>query len=158
MKGRHGTRMVHIITKEWMLQLILDEPPDALERAWRDERVQYYRRVEPTEAPRDTEPYLPPASKQAKALRLENEASDRMWQLLLRDDEINELKVATEHAARLKETKEAGEDTSIPSADEITDSLLKIHLEDKWTEGSRLCHSKVWLEHDGPGKKGHNPK
>ena len=33
MKGRHGTRMVQVITKSWLLQLVLDEPPEKLERS-----------------------------------------------------------------------------------------------------------------------------
>ena len=78
-----------------------------------------------------------------------------MWEILLRDDEINSLKEATEHTNILnEERKNASED--LPTADDITDSLLKIHLEDKYTEGSRLCHSKIWVEHQGPGLKGHN--
>ena len=46
---------------------------------WRQERVRYYERMEPTEAPRDKTPYHPPQEKVAKTLRLEDEASDAMW-------------------------------------------------------------------------------
>ena len=35
------------------LQLILDEPPQALYKAWTKSCLEYYKRVEPTAAPRD---------------------------------------------------------------------------------------------------------
>ena len=130
MKGRHGTRMVQVVTKDWMLQIILDEPPQILENKWRNDRVEYYKRLEPTEAPRDAEPYLPPKGKKAKALRLENEASDRMWELLLVDDKLNDLKHVKEQAALLAGSAEAKADRmdtqeEMDDADSITDPMLK---------------------------------
>ena len=155
MKGRHGTRMVQVIAKDWMLQLILDEPPEALELSWRNDRVKYYQRLEPTEAPRDTQPYIPPKSKNAKALRLEDEASDRMWTLLLSDDHINELKHADEQAELICQADSAKLDRMSTAAD-ITEPLLKLRLDDdKWMEGSRLQHGTVWVDTKGPGYKGH---
>ena len=156
MRGRHGTRMVQVITHEWMLQLILDEPPERLENEWRAERIKYYRRVEPMEAPRDSAPYLPPKSQNAKALRLEGEASNRMWQLLLKDEELDDLRAA-QHTALLEQSREkAG---SLPTADEISEDLLRFCFSDDSDirmDGQRIEKSNVWVEHRGPGRKGHH--
>ena len=155
MKGRHGTRMVQVVTETWKLQMILDEPPQDLENAWRAERVQYYQRVEPTEAPRDVEPCMPRSGRNEKALRLEGEASDRMWQLLLDDDEINSLKEATEHG-KLLAVQRGPKDEEIPLAEDIEDSLLKLHMADEYMEGNRICRSRIWVDTKGPGLTGHN--
>ena len=154
MKGRHGTRMVQVITADWMLQIILDEPPEALEKQWRNDRIMYYKRLEPTEAPRDKSPYLPPDAKRHKAIRLEGEAANRMWELLLKDDEINELKESAEQARIMQQAMTAKGD-ALPTADEITDDLLKVHLSDKFMDGNRVVNAKVWLDTKGPGLKGH---
>ena len=124
------------------------------EKKWREDRIQYYKRVEPTEAPRDQEPYIPPASQRPKKLRLEREASDRMWELLLCDDEINELKEATEHGKNLAASKSSDAEAMM-QADDIADALLKIHMDDEYVEGNRLCKSRIWVDTKGPAIQGH---
>ena len=151
MKARHGTRMVQVVTADWLLHLILDEPPQLLENAWRSQRVEYYRRLEPTEAPRDVEPYKPPKERLHKVLRLEDDASDRMWNILLRDDELNKMEEATEKAT----FDQARQSVKMDSAEEITDKVLKLHLDDSWVdEKGRLQHSKLFVDHTGPAKRG----
>ena len=57
-KGGKGSSRFLMITGEHkgkpaQLQLILDEPPQHLHEAWVKDRVEFYKRVEPTAAPRD---------------------------------------------------------------------------------------------------------
>ena len=141
-----------------MLQLVLDEPPTDLENKWRDDRVKYYQRVEPTEPPRDEAPVLIHASKRPRALRLEDEASNRMWELLLKDDEINFLQEKTKHEEIMEHIKESSTSmaSDLPKAEDITDPLLKLLVEDKYSEESgRITHTKVWVDTKGPGLTGH---
>ena len=42
MKGKFGTRMVQVITRTWLLQLVLDDPPQDLENKWQKDRIAYY--------------------------------------------------------------------------------------------------------------------
>ena len=84
MEGRHGTRMVQVITQTWMLQLVLDDPPQKLWNKWMEMRIEYYKRREPCEAPRDKRPWAPKTQK-IHTLRLENKASGAMWALLLKE-------------------------------------------------------------------------
>ena len=104
-------------------------------------------RVEPTEAPRDNTPYLPPKSKNAKALRLENEASDRMWELLLREKALDDLR-AEEHEALFEQSRKADEEYH-----EISEGLLNLTFEDSkltMAHGARIEKRSVWLDHTGP--------
>ena len=84
MEGRHGTRMVQIITHTWMLQLVLDDPPQKLWNKWTEMRIEYYKRREPRETFRDKRPWAPKTQK-IHTLRLECKASAEMWALLLKE-------------------------------------------------------------------------
>ena len=86
MQGKHGTRMVQVITDTWMLQLVLDDPPVKLWNRWKAMRVEYYKRREPQETFRDKRPWAP-KSQRIHTLRLENTASGAMWKLLLREND-----------------------------------------------------------------------
>ena len=52
-----GTRLLHITgwhkDKATCLQLVMDEPPEQLYNQWIRDRMEFYKRVEPTEPPRD---------------------------------------------------------------------------------------------------------
>ena len=52
-----GARLVQIIGrrkgKKVSLQLIMDEPPEALYNQWIKDRIEYYKRVEPVAPQRD---------------------------------------------------------------------------------------------------------
>ena len=151
MKAKHGTRMVQVITEEWMQQFILDEPPQALENKWRKDRAAYYARVEPQEAPRDKEPLLP--GKEHKAIRLENDASDRMWKILLDKDAMHDEEQEVFHAEELKQRKEEAEEVEL--AENIEDSLLKVHMASAHMEGNKLVMGSIWVDYQGPADSGH---
>ena len=51
--GGGGTRLLQIRAGKAILQLVLDEPPDGLYNRWVKERLEYYRRVEPSAPLRD---------------------------------------------------------------------------------------------------------
>ena len=63
-QGRGATRLVQIIGrnkgKKVSLQLIMDEPPEALYNQWIKDRIEYYKRVEPVAPPRDEQLDLGP--------------------------------------------------------------------------------------------------
>ena len=63
-QGRGATRLVQIIGrnrgKKVSLQLIMDEPPEALYNQWIRDRIEYYKRVEPVAPPRDEQLDLGP--------------------------------------------------------------------------------------------------
>ena len=54
---RGGTRLLQITgwhkDKATCLQLVMDEPPEQLYNQWIRDRMEFYKRVEPTEPPRD---------------------------------------------------------------------------------------------------------
>ena len=51
--GGGGTRLLQIRAGKAILQLVLDEPPEGLYNRWEKERLEYYRRVEPSAPLRD---------------------------------------------------------------------------------------------------------
>ena len=69
----------------------MDEPPQAMETAWVQRRCKCYAALEPLEAPRDEAPFVPRDA--PLTLRLEDEASERMWRLLLESDNMEEERV-----------------------------------------------------------------
>ena len=99
----------------------------------------------------DEEPYTAPKEKMHKVLRLEGEASDRMWRILLNDDEFNK----TEQEVEKTEFEATKEYVMMDSANDIADDMLKLHLSDSWMdENGRLQHGKVWVDTKGPAKHG----
>ena len=99
--GRGGSRMVQIQCSKNAVQLILDEPPDAPFTAWCNDRMEYYKRVEPNAAPRDARPTL--VDRAACRLRFQGLASDAIWTVILANPE----KEALEKIAKLGKQHEA---------------------------------------------------
>ena len=83
------------------LQMVLDEPPQALHNQWIKDRVEFYKRVEPVAAPRDERLEL--VGGKANRLRFSSTnglgpTSDAIWNIILRNEEIQGLKVIKEVA------------------------------------------------------------
>ena len=146
MKSKHGTRMVQIVTDQWMLQLILDEPPPAMERAWVQRRCKYYAAMEPQDAPRDEAPFLPKET--PMSLRLENEASDRMWSLLLETDNMEGINYAEERvkiiSSGIAEAQERALPTPIP---EVAERIIN---QPAYENGPRIEKDNILAEHTRP--------
>lgn len=121
-KGRTGTRMLQIITKDWLMNIILDETPQDLETRWQNERMAYYSRLEPHAAPRDVKPYFHP-TKVAKRLRLTGRYSDAMWAMVMENHELQEYteieRLATMAIAKTKDQKED------PAPEESTRAMIE---------------------------------
>ena len=116
-QGRGATRLVQIIGrnkgKKVSLQLIMDEPPEALYNQWIKDRIEYYKRVEPVAPPRDEQLDLgPPVAR----LRVSH-SNDRgpvgqmIWASILSNRELSNLqyigKVADKHARRARSSGDA---------------------------------------------------
>ena len=75
--------MLVLATKSRSLQLVVDEPPQNLYNEWARDRIKFYERFEPNEAPRDAHP-----PKQAMdRLRLPGVASTVFWEAILGNHE-----------------------------------------------------------------------
>ena len=116
-QGKGATRLVQIIGRhkgrKISLQLIMDEPPEALYNQWIKDRIEYYKRVEPVAAPRDEQLDLgPPVAR----IRLSH-SNDRgpvgqlIWQSILSNRELANLqyigKVADKHAQKARSSGDA---------------------------------------------------
>ncbi len=77
--------MVQIGHGHEKVQLILDEPPESLYNKWANERIEFYKRVEPNAPVRDAVPEL---TVQAKyRLRLRKQVSEVIWNVILSNPE-----------------------------------------------------------------------
>ena len=81
--------------------MVLDEPPQALHNQWIKDRVEFYKRVEPVAAPCDERLEL--VGGKANRLRFSSTngmgpTSDAIWNIILRNEEIQGLKVIKEVA------------------------------------------------------------
>ena len=77
--------MVQIGNGHEKIQLILDEPPESLYNKWANERIEFYKRVEPNAPVRDAAPEL---TVQAKyRLRLRKQVSEVIWNVILSNPE-----------------------------------------------------------------------
>ena len=63
------------------VQVILDEPPTLEWNQWCNQRVEYYKRLEPNEPVRDVYPVLPKVPNTHK-LRFSGPDSDQIWRVL----------------------------------------------------------------------------
>ena len=99
MKGKSGTRMLQILTADWLMNIILDEPPEGLEAKWQNDRIAYYQRCEPHDAPRDVKPLLLPTKVQ-KRIQLTGEDSATMWRLVMANHELADYKEIRDMADR----------------------------------------------------------
>ena len=82
MKGRHGTMMVVVITGKWVMNLVLDSPPQDILQKWVKERIEYYERMEPCDTMRDEMPVSTPEQFKYR-LELQGELSNAMWGILM---------------------------------------------------------------------------
>ena len=57
------------------------------------------------------------------------------------------------HAEELKQRKEEAENVQL--AENIEDSLLKVHMASSHMEGDRLVMGSVWVDYQGPADSGH---
>jgi hypothetical protein len=89
-RKRDGSRFVVIYDGEVALQLILDEPPEALWNAWIKERCEFYKRLEPRDDMRDVAPMLPQAPS-SNRIKLMGPASDAVWKVLYSNPEVEAL-------------------------------------------------------------------
>ncbi|CAE7814291.1 MKK3 [Symbiodinium sp. CCMP2592] len=104
--GRGASRFLLITGehkgKSAQLQLILDEPPQHLYEAWVKDRIEFYKRVEPTAAPRDrslrVNPSLSSRLRFSKT-NLMGQVSDMIWSVVLSNPERDGLKKIHELAA-----------------------------------------------------------
>ncbi|CAE7412904.1 ppsC [Symbiodinium sp. CCMP2592] len=92
------------VWKSAQLQLILDEPPQHLYESWIKDRIELYKRVEPTAAPRDrslrVNPSLSSRLRFSKT-NLMGQVSDMIWSVVLSNPERDGLKKIHELAASL---------------------------------------------------------
>ena len=91
--GGGGTRLLQIRAGKAILQLVLDEPPDGLYNRWVKERLEFYRRVEPSAPLRD----VSVVDQKVPRFRFGNttqtgHVSDAIWELILRNPEAAALK------------------------------------------------------------------
>ncbi|CAE7034874.1 ppsC [Symbiodinium sp. CCMP2592] len=104
--GRGASRFLLITGehkgKSAQLQLILDEPPQHLYESWVKDRIEFYKRVEPTAAPRDrslrVNPSLSSRLRFSKT-NLMGQVSDMIWSVVLSNPERDGLKKIHELAA-----------------------------------------------------------
>ena len=91
--GGGGTRLLQIRAGKAILQLVLDEPPDGLYNRWVKERLEFYRRVEPSAPLRD----VSVVDQKVPRFRFGHttqtgHVSDAIWELILRNPEAAALK------------------------------------------------------------------
>ena len=90
--GRGGTRMVQIGNGKEKIQLILDEPPEAMYNKWCNDRIEFYKRIEPNAPLRDVKPE---ATAALCRLRFRGLASDAVWSVILSNPEQSTLAAIT---------------------------------------------------------------
>ena len=116
-RHRGATRLVQIIGrnrgKKVSLQLIMDEPPEALYNQWIKDRIEYYKRVEPVAPPRDEQLDLgPPLARLRVSHSNDRGAVGHMiWASILSNRELSNLqyigRVADKHARRARSSGDA---------------------------------------------------
>ena len=86
-------RLLQIRAGKAILQLVLDEPPDGLYNRWVKERLEYYRRVEPSAPLRDVSvvDQKVPRFRFSRTTQT-GHVSDAIWELILRNPEAAALK------------------------------------------------------------------
>ena len=87
---RGGGRFVQLYAQGLVIQLILDNPPQALWNKWCRERCEYYKRMEPVDTVRDVPPMKPSGARHV--FRAEGPLSDTIWQTLLINPGLEERK------------------------------------------------------------------
>ena len=92
--SRGGTRLIQITgwhrDKATCLQLVMDEPPEQLYNQWIRDRMEFYKRVEPTEPPRNERLVLGDASTPRMRFSSSNglgDVSTALWSVILSNPE-----------------------------------------------------------------------
>ena len=105
-QGKGASRFVQLIGEhrgaKVNLQLILDEPPQQLYNSWVKSRLEYYKRVEPTAAPRDVALEVDPDHTQRLKFSCQNDnanVSNAIWSVLLSNPDLEGLRKINELAA-----------------------------------------------------------
>jgi hypothetical protein len=143
--GKTGTRLLQILTKDWIMNIILDEPEQHVETKWQNERIAYYSRLEPHDAPRDVKPYISP-QKVAKRLRLEGEDSDKMWRMVMQNHELHEYE-EIEQLAGLAIRRTRDQPVDAAPEESVRNRLEALRLKDierAQTYGLRIESNTVW--------------
>ena len=96
-KAPNGNYAVIIYDGETVIILILDHPPQKLRHEWIKNRIEYYQRHEPNEAPRSERPEVPKLGT-IRQVQFEGEASDAIWKILYQDQDLAETKELREAA------------------------------------------------------------
>ena len=93
--SRGGTRLLQITgwhkDKATCLQLVMDEPPEQLHNQWIRDRMEFYKRVEPTEPCRDERLVLGDASTPRMRFSSSNglgDVSTALWSVILQPGEV----------------------------------------------------------------------
>ena len=91
--GGGGARLLQIRAGKAILQLVLDEPPEGLYNRWVKERLEYYRRVEPSAPLRDVSivDQKVPRFRFSQTTQT-GHVSNAIWELILRNPETAALK------------------------------------------------------------------
>ena len=87
--SKNGARLVQLYGNGLVVQIILDLPPQHLWNKWCKERIEYYKRYEPLDAPRDAAPNV---FNNKFIFEVAGELSDHIWTTLLADHNMEERK------------------------------------------------------------------
>ncbi|CAK9108251.1 unnamed protein product, partial [Durusdinium trenchii] len=106
--SRGGSRFLQITGEQWgslaSLQLVLDEPPEALYNKWIKERMEFYKRVEPCAAARDERLELVGKMNQRMRFSTSNNlgsVSDAIWQVILCNEEMRGIRAIQQVAQKV---------------------------------------------------------
>ena len=106
--SRGGSRFLQITGEHRgslaSLQLVLDEPPEALYNKWIKERMEFYKRVEPCAAPRDERLELVGKMNQRLRFSTSNNlgaVSDAIWQVILSNEEMKGIRAIQQVAQKV---------------------------------------------------------
>ena len=103
--------MVEIYTGDHIIQLVLDEPPEDAENKWAKERIELYKRLEPSEPPLDEAPInFDKDGRPVDRIIYNGEHSDRIWRILYTNanaEELRHLGEITKAAMDMSETEKA---------------------------------------------------
>ena len=89
---KSGSRFLQLFDGQFAYQMILDEPPGNLETEWAQERLAYYRRLEPRAELRDVRAAWPVNATSHSRIRCintpERRMSDEVWKIIFNKDNL----------------------------------------------------------------------
>ena len=113
---------------------------------WVQRRCKYYAAMEPQDAPRDEAPFLPRET--PLSLRLEDEASMRMWSLLLESDNMEGINYAEERMKVLNSGIAEAQERSPPEP--IPEEAERIINRPAYENGNRIEKEDVFAQQTRP--------